>query len=56
MLLLDKVKIFISKVERKAREKHDLPGKMDVKSVIPGESVMKAREKKETRRNVAPVK
>ncbi|KAF9661049.1 hypothetical protein SADUNF_Sadunf19G0027500 [Salix dunnii] len=30
---------YIQSSNRKAREEHDLPGKMDVKSVIPGESV-----------------
>ena len=50
------VRIFISK--RKAREEHDLPRKMDVKSVIPGNLllVVKAREEKEARRNLTPVR
>ncbi|KAF9663838.1 hypothetical protein SADUNF_Sadunf17G0093600 [Salix dunnii] len=30
---------YIQSSKKKAREEHDLPGKMDVKSVIPGESV-----------------
>ena len=49
----------IQSSKRKAREEHDLPGKIDVKSVIPGESVTndesRGKERSE-RRNLAPVR
>ena len=47
---------YIQSSKRKAREEHDLPRKMDVKFVIPGNLllVVKAREEKEARRNLTP--
>ncbi|KAF9663548.1 hypothetical protein SADUNF_Sadunf17G0062800 [Salix dunnii] len=40
---------YIQSSKRKAREEHDLPGKMDVKSVIPGESVTGDESKRKER-------